>query len=834
MIPRRMPTIGYGPFARMSDWYQGWRDGRAGIPARPPQGAPLRPVSTGHMDMLVHRAQDAFHHEHLHLLAAWDEDPGQGNGRGLGAAQMRALRIYEHTSMRIAAYRRSLVRWHRHGVWVNDAMTKDRLDRPSWAFPLPPALYDDPSHTAAGPAGPGSGKVTLRGRVISLRPVTVFGSAAPPADEVLPTPGLALRHFRLERAADGVRVRGLGYGHGPYIDGRIARNALLRPGGHFDVGAFRYWLLDGGDALREIPLGAVPARDADDVTLTARRCDLVVSEVDAKFKDKPRLTRMSFVQHAGDLLAIVGPSGAGKTSLFWALLGELPISSGEVYFRGLDLRKHSDQIREQLGFVPQHDDVHMTLSTRSLLRYAYRLRAAGRAGRDARIAEVCRQLRIEKELDKPPSQLSGGQRKRVSIALELLAEPSLLMLDEPTSGLDVGLDREVMAALRDYAAADHAVIIITHWPNHLSMAQQVLAVAEEGRPVYSGPPDGLCPALGGADHADVMDGIRADPRPKADAYAASSAATARAAARQARAGSAAAALVRRKRGAPAVLAHQLPVLIARQAALVAARGTTRSRETPTISDWVRSVWSRVWLWAVPFGGAVLTALAGDAAGLGAGATASAGSLNLLVTFSMLTGQALTYSDLVTEFPILRREHRTGVRTASVTLSKWLVYAVIAMAQALVIVWGFTRIRPGPVHSVMFSPAVELWCDLGAMTITAMSLGLLISAAVKTLKQAVNVVTFITIAQIVFNGVTKNLSDEPVASVFAALLPARWGLAAAAASIDLRGMGPSAPDALWRHTTGQWLFDLAMLGVMSAVFLAIATVLLRHRLTTPDR
>src|SRR5262249_6411877 len=143
---------------------------------------------------------------------------------------------------------------------------------------------------------------------------------------------------------------------------------------------------------------------------------------------------------------------------------------------------------------------------RQLMDYAARLRAPSSAPRQRqRIAEVCRQLRIDQRLDQLVGTLSGGQRKRVSIALELLTEPSLLMLDEPTSGLDAGMAREVMNILKEYAEAGRTVIVITPSPTHLRMAQQVLVLASEGRPVYSGLPIGELRALRVANHADLMD-----------------------------------------------------------------------------------------------------------------------------------------------------------------------------------------------------------------------------------------------------------------------------------------------------------------------------------------
>src|ERR1700761_2791317 len=241
-------------------------------------------------------------------------------------------------------------------------------------------------------------------------------------------------------------------------------------------------------------IGADRSPIADGASLEAGprlHASLIVHRLSAKTDGKPRLTEMSFVQRKNDLLAILGPSGAGKTSLFSALVGELKLEDGELYLGELPLRTHGAQIREKLGFVPQDEHLFRTFTVRKLLRYSFELRGAiSKARRDQRVVEVGEQL------DQLIGTLSGGQRKRVSIAVELLNEPILLMLDEPTSGLDAGMDREVLEYLQKYAASDKTVIVITHSTEHLWLADRVLVVASGGRPVYFGSADGVLKELG--------------------------------------------------------------------------------------------------------------------------------------------------------------------------------------------------------------------------------------------------------------------------------------------------------------------------------------------------
>ncbi|MFC7648569.1 ATP-binding cassette domain-containing protein [Streptosporangium lutulentum] len=178
-------------------------------------------------------------------------------------------------------------------------------------------------------------------------------------------------------------------------------------------------------------------------------------------------------------MAIVGPSGAGKSSLFRALLGELPITGGTLLFRGLDLVTDGEQIRHLLGYLPQQDHLHKSLTVRQNLRYAARLRLPAdlpRKDREARILEIVDRLGLTERIDLRAARLSGGQLKRLSIALEILSDPLLLLLDEPTSGLDPGLDQEVMRLLKEIAGRGCSVIVVTHTPDNLILTDQVLVL----------------------------------------------------------------------------------------------------------------------------------------------------------------------------------------------------------------------------------------------------------------------------------------------------------------------------------------------------------------------
>ena len=101
---------------------------------------------------------------------------------------------------------------------------------------------------------------------------------------------------------------------------------------------------------------------------------------------------------------------------------------------------------------------------------------------------MLRELKLDIHQDKKVTSLSGGQRKRVSVALELLTKPSLIFLDEPTSGLDPGMDRDVMQLLRGLADDGRTVLVVTHSVAELAICDQLLVMAPGGSVAYFGPP----------------------------------------------------------------------------------------------------------------------------------------------------------------------------------------------------------------------------------------------------------------------------------------------------------------------------------------------------------
>jgi ABC transport system ATP-binding/permease protein len=203
------------------------------------------------------------------------------------------------------------------------------------------------------------------------------------------------------------------------------------------------------------------------------------------------LRDISFTIRPREFVVIAGVSGGGKSTLLDALTGFRPATSGTVLVNGIDLYTNFKAYRNNVGYVPQKDIVHMELTVAQSLDYAARLRMPAdttRSERKTRIDEVLAELGLNHRRDIPVKNLSGGQLKRVSIGVELLTRPNLFFLDEATSGLDPGTEADIMQLLRSLASQGRTVILITHATDNLTLCDLVIFLAAGGRVAYIGSP----------------------------------------------------------------------------------------------------------------------------------------------------------------------------------------------------------------------------------------------------------------------------------------------------------------------------------------------------------
>ena len=293
---------------------------------------------------------------------------------------------------------------------------------------------------------------------------------------------LASRHHAtLIPGPSGTEIRDERSINGTFVNGARVESAMLHDGDTVTIGNIDM-VFRGGTLVRRTETEAA-----------TRTGGLEVHGVTWTIEgNKTLLDNISIAARPGMLTAVIGPSGAGKSTFARLVAGYTHPTTGTVSFEGHDVHAEYASLRSRIGMVPQDDVVHGQLTVRQALMYAAELRLppdTNKADREKVVYEVLEELEMTNHLDTRVDKLSGGQRKRASVALELLTGPSLLILDEPTSGLDPALDRQVMTMLRQLADAGRVVLVVTHSLTYLDVCDQVLLLAPGGKTAFYGPPE---------------------------------------------------------------------------------------------------------------------------------------------------------------------------------------------------------------------------------------------------------------------------------------------------------------------------------------------------------
>lgn len=308
---------------------------------------------------------------------------------------------------------------------------------------------------------------------------------------VLDHPQISAHHARLFREDGAYHVTDLNSTNHIYVNGARVSSQALSIGDEIHIGPYR--LVYEGARLRQYDESAFIRIDAVDLTKQGGNGVILLDDI-----------TLSIPPHS--FVALVGGSGAGKSTLLDALNGQRPAQGGRVLYNGQDYYRDIARYSAQIGYVPQDDIVHRDLTVERALYYAAKIRLPSDFTEEQieqRITQVLEEVELLHRRTLMVRNLSGGQRKRVSIALELLANPSVFFLDEPTSGLDPGLDRKMMFLLRKLADRGHTVVLVTHATNNINSCDYVCFLATGGRLVYFGPPEEAKTYFGKTDFAEI-------------------------------------------------------------------------------------------------------------------------------------------------------------------------------------------------------------------------------------------------------------------------------------------------------------------------------------------
>ncbi|OBK72785.1 FHA domain-containing protein [Mycobacterium sp. 1274761.0] len=624
-------------------------------------------------------------------------------------------------------------------------------------------------------------------------------------DIVIPDVLASRHHATLVPNPDGsAEIRDNRSINGTFVNGARVDSAVLHEGDTVTIGNIDL-VFSGGTLSRRTETSAATGTgglEVHGVTWTIEG-------------NKTLLNNISISARPGTLTAVIGPSGAGKSTFARLVAGYTHPTSGTVSFEGHDIHAEYASLRSRIGMVPQDDVVHGQLTVNQALMYAAELRLPPDTTKEDRarvVANVLEELEMTQHRETRVDKLSGGQRKRASVAMELLTGPSLLLLDEPTSGLDPALDRQVMTMLRQLADAGRVVLVVTHSLSYLDVCDQVLLLAPGGKTAFYGPPSQIGASMGTTNWADIFSTVARDPDAAHQRYLAQHGPPPPPPAAQ----------------SPADLGNPTRTSLRRQFSTIA-----RRQMRLIVSD--RGYF--VFLAFLPFIMGVLSLSVPGDVGFGVPVPAIKGGeapnepgqiLVLLNVGAIFMGTALTIRALIGERAIFLREQAVGLSTTAYLLAKVIVFAIFAIIQSAIVVainvWG-KKWGPGAVTSGAVIPnrTLELFVDVAACCVAAAMVGLALSALAKSNEQIMPLLVVAIMSQLVFQGGMIPVTGRIVLDQLSWFTPARWGFALTASTIDLIRLvpGPLTPqDSHWRHEPGTWWFNMAMLGCICIGYLTL--------------
>lgn len=638
-------------------------------------------------------------------------------------------------------------------------------------------------------------------------------------DIVLDNPQVSRQHAVIERAPDGRHVlRDLGSTNGTYVNGQRITQRPLTPGEVIQIGAFK--LVYNGSSLDQYDQrGAlrIDARNLSRVVSRGGKSRLILKDVSLSIA--PR-----------EFIALVGGSGAGKSTLMNALSGYVQANGGQVLVNGDDYYRNFDAYRSVLGYVPQDDIIHRTLPVGRALGYAAELRLPTDTAQTEiaqRIGRVLADVEMGPHRDTLVENLSGGQRKRVSIGAELLADPSLFFLDEPTSGLDPGLEKKMMYTLRRLADSGRTVVLVTHATANIAQCDHVAFMAD-GRLVFFGPPAEALPFFNvtSGDFADIytkLEGVAAesdrdrwavvqrDLKDEYDVWAKDEGRKTK--------GTPASSSVVRPSSAPALAElWEMKFRASPQYARYVAGRLAQAPHGPVSGSAANagvhshalslprqfSILARryldliiqdrrnllILLLQAPIIGLLLVLVVNGDSVVGDNAYASEAKkvIFMLATVAVWFGVINAAREITKESPIYKRERLVNVQIAPYVLSKIVILTLLVIVQSLVLLLLVGLKVHFPATGVLLPIWPELFITTVLTALAGLAMGLAISAFASTPDRAISIVPLALIPQIIFAGVIFSLGEgNSLQRLLSWLTISRWAMDAYGTTINLNDL-----------------------------------------------
>jgi ABC-type multidrug transport system ATPase subunit/pSer/pThr/pTyr-binding forkhead associated (FHA) protein len=571
-------------------------------------------------------------------------------------------------------------------------------------------------------------------------------------------------HARISQSSGGVIIEDLNSTNGTYVNGqRITGRRPLPQEDVVQIGPFLLRL----DPHHRVTIFDTRAKTRLDVVKITKEVTNRAGGGKIRLLDEVDLSIQP-----NEFIGLLGPSGAGKSTLMDSLNGMRPASSGNVLVNNLDLYQHLESLKQSIGYVPQDDIIHRELTVYRTLYYVARLRLSRDISRkdiDQVVNEVMDITGLSERRDVPISQLSGGQRKRVSIAVELITKPSVIFLDEPTSGLDPATEEKVMKLFRQIAESGRTVILTTHAMENVKLFDK-LVVLMRGKLVFYGKPEEALAHCGAESFKDLYDKLeapifnrlRTNGNTNKDHIAEQVA-------------------EEWKRRFLQTEQYRANIEIPLRSVSASAHTVAPKKRRGSFGDWLRQ-WATLsrryfevlasdkFNLLILFGQAPIIALLTY---LVVGAKAPRDFIYfVLALVSLWFGTSVAAREIIRERAVYKRERMVNLRLLPYVGSKILVLMLIVGLQCLLL-FGTLKVLD-LTHLMSFPGGFGGTPQLAAMIITSIvgiALGLFVSAVVKTSEMATSLIPLILIPQILFSGLVG--IPTGMSKLVGVVMPATW-------------------------------------------------------------
>ena len=626
-------------------------------------------------------------------------------------------------------------------------------------------------------------------------------------DIILNHVSISLKHVKILKTDKGFLISSFPGTNGVIINGSILkgqyllkeRDVILFPNTKliYHKGRILYQIYDKGVRL-----------DAIDIVKTVK----------IKGKKKDISQHIDLTVFPGQFVAFVGGSGAGKSTFMNCISGVSKPTSGQVLLNGNDLFSNYSVLKNIIGYVPQQDIVFTDLTLIDMLKYAADLRMSDDSNateKKKRIDDVLNIVELSDKKDVMIKNLSGGQRKRASIAVELIADPKLFFLDEPTSGLDPGTERSIMQTLRKMADSGKTIILVTHNTLNLHLCDKVVFLGTGGKLCFSGKPSDALSFFGVSDFVDIYTFLSDDTDKWNKLFNES--------------------------------IYKEKVVGATDVAMTNKVKNNKSyfKQFLTLSKrYIKTIVNNrqqliLLLVQAPVIAFLLSLIVTE--DLFEYYDETKAILFSLGTSAIWLGLLNSVQEVCKEKVILKKEYMANLHLSSYLGSKVLVMGLLAVVQAILLILSFSLFVDVPLVGVISNWKFEVIISIFLTIFAASALGLIVSSLAKDSSVVMTYVPLLLVPQLLFSGMLFPL-DGIVATISNFIL-CRWSVESLGTITDLNGLVTSIEDIIPGYVreaeefytfTSRHLFnDWGVIVIMLIIFLGICYFLLKKQLESSD-